>query len=569
MASAAVVVVVASAEARSSPVMPSLDSPNQVQELLGLLRKRMWTILLPVMYLGTLGVVIATFLPRKYESETTINIKPTRIEEGGLVSRDAPQTDTQREIPNAEYQVKQPKRIREIIQANLTDWPEFTGMGQAAQESFIDSIRDNISVAVLVNPNEKSQGSTFIDVSYMDTVPRRAPTFLRELSKRWVEDVYYAMVTQQRNIAQMSRDQVADTDKALGKIQETMRQIEDAEGISILSITDNRSNRDGDLIQIRPDELEQQRLRVLGEIESGQAALDKAVELYAVIEPRTQGPPPSVPEAFTTQVQLLQLKISQAESDLFKVKPASPEYRKFERKIAEAEQALLDSKEQYAATVPEAEMVENPERLKLADRINALEIEVARKEQERVVVIEQHAQAIVTRSSRNDALRQLIELEEERLDLIEQRKEQRLDLFGANRNISFYETLPKPYEITKEPTLPVGPSFPNVALILGFSIAGGLAIGLGTAFLLEFAKPGYRGTAEVSRSLGLPVLGVVNEITTRGQRNRRRLSRVAIGLSTLALLGSLGWVTWAWINDPRLLGTDFARFLDDLHEKLR
>ena len=549
--------------------MAGIDSPNQIQELLGLLRKRMWTILLPVLYLGTVGVVVATFLPRKYESQTTINVKPASIEEEGRISRDARQTDTQREIPNAEYQVKQPKRIREIIQANPLEWPEFSGMDQAAKESFIDSIRDNIAVAVLVNPSEKNQGSTFIDVSYLDTVPRRAPTFLRELSKRWVEDVYDAEVTAQSNIARMSRDQVAGTESELDTVLESMRRIEDDEGITSLVLTENRSSREADPIQVRPDELAQMIATLKGEIEAARAALEAAEERYGLIEPMIPGPPPAVPDAFLDQVQLAELKISQLEAQLAKIKPASPQYRVIEGQIAEYEQGIEDLKVQLESSAPEAALVPNNERLNVANTINNLGIQIAGKEQEAVGLAEQYSEALAARSSRNDALRQLKKLEEERLELIEQRKEQRADLLGAQRILNFYDTLPKPYEITKEPTLPNGPSFPNVPLIVAFSIVAGLALGLGCAFLMEFAKPGFRGTAEVSRNLGLPVLGVVNEITTKAERRRRRASKVAVGLSTVVVLGSLSWITWAWLNDPRLLGTDFARFLDNLHEKLR
>ena len=65
------------------------------------------------------------------------------------------------------------------------------------------------------------------------------------------------------------------------------------------------------------------------------------------------------------------------------------------------------------------------------------------------------------------------------------------------------------------------------------------------------------------------MLGIVNEIRTRSERREDRTRRTVAALATLALVGSILWVSWAFDNRPQLLGTGLARALGDLREALR
>ncbi len=82
----------------------------------------------------------------------------------------------------------------------------------------------------------------------------------------------------------------------------------------------------------------------------------------------------------------------------------------------------------------------------------------------------------------------------------------------------------------------------------------GLALGLGSALLGEFSKSCFRNTSDISRVLVVPVLGVVSPIVTRVQKRRQMLRRFAVGSMSLLLIGSVLFVTWAWVEEPTLLG---------------
>jgi capsular exopolysaccharide synthesis family protein len=66
--------------------------------------------------------------------------------------------------------------------------------------------------------------------------------------------------------------------------------------------------------------------------------------------------------------------------------------------------------------------------------------------------------------------------------------------------------------IISKPELPTSPSYPKKTLAIGVSIPAGLILGLMLAFMAERLDSGFRTTAEIERSLGLPVLATVPEV---------------------------------------------------------
>jgi hypothetical protein len=74
---------------------------------------------------------------------------------------------------------------------------------------------------------------------------------------------------------------------------------------------------------------------------------------------------------------------------------------------------------------------------------------------------------------------------------------------------------------------------------------------------------------DVSRSLAVPVLGAINRIVTRGEQRSALLRRAVVGTSTLVLVGTILWVTWAYQTRPALLGPRVTRLIDDLRGEPR
>jgi hypothetical protein len=126
-----------------------------------------------------------------------------------------------------------------------------------------------------------------------------------------------------------------------------------------------------------------------------------------------------------------------------------------------------------------------------------------------------------------------------------------------------------PFIVSEEAIAPRRHTSPNEALILLIGLVMGLGAGLGMASLAEFGNAGFRGVTDITRAMAVPVLGIVNAIVTSEEKRKRSMRQITVAVSTLVLVAAVLWVTWAYDNSPRLLGTELTRFIDGLKSRLR
>lgn len=142
-------------------------------------------------------------------------------------------------------------------------------------------------------------------------------------------------------------------------------------------------------------------------------------------------------------------------------------------------------------------------------------------------------------------------------------------LNNTSFNLELLKSRDEPYSIVEPARATKRPTEPNVILIVGFIVALGVGLGFALAFLVEYSQPGFRNPGEAVRALSVPVLGIVDEISTRAVRRRRRWNRLVVAVSSVLLIGSMGWFAWAWSSQRDLLGTDLVLWLTELQEQLK
>ena len=74
--------------------MAAIQSANQLDEFLDLLRRRRFQIILPMIYTVAIGAAVATFLPEKYEVETQVNLLEARVDDPSNLSKNEKETVT-------------------------------------------------------------------------------------------------------------------------------------------------------------------------------------------------------------------------------------------------------------------------------------------------------------------------------------------------------------------------------------------------------------------------------------------------------------------------------------------
>ena len=98
------------------------------------------------------------------------------------------------------------------------------------------------------------------------------------------------------------------------------------------------------------------------------------------------------------------------------------------------------------------------------------------------------------------------------------------------------QTDPVKFSVIDPPTTPRKPAAPNRILLLTGVLLAGVAAGIGAAFAISQLRQTFTTGLKLERAAGLPVLGSIGEMVTRGQAERRarKLKLFAGGLGALA-----------------------------------
>ncbi len=543
----------------------AFDNPNQIQEFLGILKRRLWTLVLPVVYLGVIGSAIALFLPKKYEVDIVLNVLEARVDDPGRLDANAQQTAVQRELPNAESHVKQHRSIRQVIEE--LGWEDYLQQTSIEQNEYIDRVAKNLDVKVTAK--QKDEGSTFIKITYKDTDRDRAETFLNALAPRWLEDISEQDINNQVEAAKSMRGLVEDEDSRYRAAEEEIIEIQ-----QLFSITPAQP---GVETRFSSDPIEEQLKEAESRLGAAEAERDGALaKLESLREALLEQPPTldveNTPEKGAIQTQMASLKTQElailAEREGLK-QGASNTWWKSERNLANVREQIAELEDAIAGLESTFDEVPNPARQQLELQetiligdIKGLDSQIERTRSE-VFDLD------IRQKRRTKAMGDLREKQNQATQARTKAEGHLAELAQIEENIAMMRALGTPYVVTKSAVADVKPNSPNVPLLILGSLLAGLAIGIGLTALLEFARPGFRTPADAVRALTVPVLGVVDHISTRAERVRTRTQRMLVCFSTLILLGGLVWISWAWHKKPELLGTDLAHALDELHESLK
>jgi len=92
------------------------------------------------------------------------------------------------------------------------------------------------------------------------------------------------------------------------------------------------------------------------------------------------------------------------------------------------------------------------------------------------------------------------------------------------------------FKIEDAPNVPLQASSPKRKLLFSAVFAGGIILGLGTAFLLYFIRPAIMSTSQVRQITGLPILGSVSMKTSPGLKAKNKMEFLRYGYSALGLV---------------------------------
>ena len=547
----------------------AIESQGQLTELLGIVKKRKWQIVVPLLFGLSLGAAVAVFVPKKFLIKTTLELRETGAAADANVAVGTSPTTTD-EIANASFHIRHFNRIKELIEKDAQNWSDYVVLEPAQKQAFIERVRENLSVTVHSKNTKTNKGSTFMDIEYKALEANRGVNFLTVLSRKWVEDVVLRERNQLRDGSKVLQGDV-DTARDLYRNANDAVQALILEGdISPTEINPDKNSDAWDPDYTRLQNSKMRRMEFLGELAGYHAELGELEKLIAgtpvevLVDVIEEG------NNLATAIAIATAKVDSLRLEQAKYTTRHTSYLKLGLaiKAAEAQKKSLIASQRSSEVTQQVKP--NPVLSELYTRKDVLELKAHTAQG----IIEQLESSIAEDSLTTDGKTELLTdlhmaiEERERLnrslnDFTERLQETSLALQGLD------ESLGSPYEFVQDAVAPEKATEPDPFLITAIGTLLGLALGVASAVVGEFGKGGFRTAADISRSMDLPILGVVDRIWTTSEKRARFLRRVTVGISSLAIIGALFAFTWAFTQRPDLLAVEWLESLEELRLSLR
>jgi len=550
-----------------SSVEPS--SRGQVFEFLRVLRRRYWQIVLPALFVLTVGSAFAVIVPKKYVVDTRIEIRETRNERDYLL-RNPQETATAREIYNIEEHIRHFTRVRRIVEQDQKLWPEYVKADNVVRTEIIKTIIENITVGVV--EKSKREGSTFVDIKYRDIEPQRAEEFLRKLTDAWIDDV----VERDLNALRSERDELQN------QVREAQAEFNVASNKYITLAKDMGVNPGqpltegsrggasvGDWAFLERDQQKSEREDVYNNLKVAQRELASLEERFDKEPEERREVKYEKPKSFATNIANIEQEKLNLRNQQRRFKPANTGYKKLERRIQELDDAMQEMLLLEREGTFHEEWVPNEKRDALRkqrdDKRHQVDSLVARLERldDSIADFERET------SQRTENYGLLIELAEERTRKEAELSETKTELADKDQALGIMvNAYGQPFEIATPPVAGRRPTEPNPMIIIAFSLFVGLSLGLGIALLLEYGKNSYRTVYDLASVTTVPVLGSIGTIITRAEARRGYVRKGLVGASSAVILGGVSWLTWVWHAAPDKLPVEVLKAIEGFQRML-
>lgn len=542
---------------------------NQIVEFLHALRRRRYQVLVPALIVATVGICFAVIVPKTYKISTRIQINESRIEPE--FRRVNPQeSGVRREAASAYDHVVHYGRVKEIIDQNLPQWPEYVqARTEQERQLFLKQVMKRLWASP-ANTNQKN-GTIFVDISYSDEDPERAARFLDELSESWLIAVFESDRTALRDEIRQLQEIVDEQSQSLDDAQKHLTNQQKMLGAdpTAKSGDSRRGEERGDWYFRALDGARSELEDVEDDLRTAQFEEQQLRSRFENEEETIPEPLPPEKRGPNVQLARLEAELEELETQLADLLPAHSRYKKLSReadKLREEISALSQVEED-----PAQQFLFKPNPLKgqyeldlrkkedevgrLADRALALRARIGELEEQ-----------TLGRTQQYQDLDNLVSRVVEARGLLAETNKQ---LEDRKKSLLMLETSPRPWTIAQPPVPSSASVTPNPWLLGAVGVFLGLALGMGLAILSEYARSSYRTVSDLAAVMSVPVLGAIETIVTRRERRSLQLSRALGGLSTALIVGSLGWITYLWHTSPERLPLEVQDAIERLRSALK
>lgn len=502
------------------------------EDILLLLRRRYWLVIVPFAVVAAATAVYARLLPDVYRSETLIMVVPQKVPESYV--RSTISTSIESRLQNITQQILSRTRLERIILDNNLYADE---RKSGIMEDIVERMRTrDVNVQIV-------KGDAF-RVSFQGENPRTVQKVTEKLASFYIEESLRDRELQADGTNQFLEAQLED---ARRRLVEHEKKLEDYRRQYAGELP---SQMESNLEAIRTAQSQAQSvMESLNRDRDRRLILERQVaDLQSAAETAAQS---GTADASGTAAHQLAQAQSALKALQLRLKDDHPDVQRLKRAIVDLEARA--ERERLEAPVGGPALPATPAAIERRKRIDDLKVELAmidrqitqKQDQEKrlrgVTDNYQHrVEAVPARESEMAELtRDYDTLTKMYTSLLTKREDSKIAANLERRQIG------EQFKIVDAARVPERPFSPNRQLINLMGMGGGLALGVMLIALLEYRDSSFGTDHEVTRVLALPVLAVVPLMQSDPERRRARrwslLLNLTLGSVTTACLALLAY----------------------------
>jgi polysaccharide chain length determinant protein (PEP-CTERM system associated) len=503
------------------------------EDFLRVLLARKWLLIVPFVTVALTTAIAVFFLPDRYRSKAVIQVVPPRVP-ADLI-RTSSRSNLDSRLQNMAQRVLSSTRLEGLIaEFNLYSDERRTEL----MEDVIDRMRNrDIGVNVV-------RGNTF-QVSFEAEDRATALRVTARIAQLFIDESLRDREIYTQGTSQFIDSQLQDTRQRLIEHEKKLEEYRMLHAGELPSqMTSNLTGASNAQMQLQSinDMLSRDRDRL--------QALERELNDLNAQDTMVAAPVVDAPEGTGTAAQQLESARRQLRQMELRLKPEHPDIVRSKRLIADLEQKAeaeaLQMPVSAAGRSTPAEKARQERLKELRTNVESLRTQIGRREQdadrarETLSRYQARAEAAPMRETQlielnrdYDALRQLYG------DLLRKSQESQMAAALETRQIGEQFRL---LESARAPERPVSPNRPQLNLL---GVVGGLLLGLAFVFLAEYRDTTFKSEDDIMMSLSLPVLAMIPNMVTKGERRQVRRRRVLLSV-TAVLVALVAGATAIW-----------------------
>lgn len=497
--------------------MPSHPTPMNLYHFFVILRRRKWSLILPVLFIFVAVAAVARMLPPIYKSTSTILVEdqevPTYFVKATVTGY------AEQRIQTINQRIMSSSKLLDII-SRFNLYPELRE--RLRPEQIVENMRKNIRLDLISadssdRRSSKSSSATIaFTLSYEGKNPDTVQRVANELAALFLSENLQVRERKSLQTSQFIEDEMK-------KVKASLVELDD----KIASFKIQHFNELPDLLQVNQQSLNNVENDIARLTEQSRSLKDKKQQ----IQTQLKSTPPKLEMPYKNRLEELKLELINLQT---RFTEHHPSVIKTKEEIAEIEKELT---EKGSSATPKDTLPDNPVYLTLASQLARMQADIESIYRQ-IEDLEDKASTYRSRIEATprveEAYRALLieqsNLQAKYSDLMRKLMEARV-AYGLEK-----EQVGERFTLLEPASFPVDPYKPNRMLILLVGLVLGLGAGGTLVYLRENMDHSVHDAFSLSIATSSPVLATIPEFRTQSYSNPSRLKTALISATLLLVI---------------------------------